>query len=79
LQGERLSVQLSGTTPDQLASWLRQARESAQALPVQAQLKQASAETTTPNPSSKTPQAPREPDAAGNPVRWNGSLLLSLP
>ena len=79
LQGERLSVQLSGATPEQLAAWLRQARESAQALPVQAQLKQASAETATPNPSSKTPQATREPDAAGKPVRWNGSLLLSLP
>lgn len=65
LQGERLSVQLSETSPEQLASWLGQARERAQALPVQAQLQQAS-------PASKT-------DATGQAVRWNGSLLLSLP
>jgi len=65
LQGERLSVQLSGSTPEQLASWLKQARERAQALPVQAQLQQAS-------PASK-------PDASEQAVRWSGSLLLSLP
>jgi general secretion pathway protein M len=65
LQGERLSVQLSGTSPEQLASWLKQARERAQALPVQAQLQQA-------NPASK-------PDASEQAVRWSGSLLLSLP
>ena len=65
LQGERLSLQLSGTSPEQLASWLKQARERAQALPVQAQLQQA-------NPASK-------PDASKQAVRWSGSLLLSLP
>jgi general secretion pathway protein M len=65
LQGERLSVQLSGTSPEQLASWLKQVRERAQALPVQAQLQQA-------NPASK-------PDASEQAVRWSGSLLLSLP
>lgn len=65
LQGERLSVQLSGASPEQLASWLKQARERAQALPVQAQLQQA-------NPASK-------PDASEQAVRWSGSLLLSLP
>ena len=65
LQGERLSVQLSGTSPEQLAYWLGQARERAQALPVQAQLQQAS-------PTNK-------PDASEQAVRWNGSLLLSLP
>jgi general secretion pathway protein M len=79
LQGERLSVQLSDTTPEQLAAWLGQARERAQALPVQAQLKQASVQAAPPNPSSQTAQATRAPESAGNPVRWNGSLLLSLP
>jgi general secretion pathway protein M len=65
LQGDRFSVQLSGASPEQLASWLKQARERAQALPVQAQLQQAS-------PTNK-------PDASEQAVRWNGSLLLSLP
>ena len=41
LQGDRVSVQLSGTSPERLASWFTQARERAQALPVQAQLNQA--------------------------------------
>jgi general secretion pathway protein M len=83
LQGERLSVQLSGTSPEQLASWLKQARERAQALPVQAQLQQASAESSGPasGPTSltKMPSPASKPEANGQSVRWNGSLLLSLP
>lgn len=67
LQGDRLSVTLSGTTPAQLAAWLAQAREQAQALPVQAQLQQM--------------PAPPAAKAAGtdSPVLWGGSVLLSLP
>jgi general secretion pathway protein M len=79
LQGERLSVQLSGTSPERLASWLTQARERAQALPVQAQLNQANAENTQPNASSKKPSPSSEPEAVSNGIRWNGTLLLSLP
>lgn len=69
LQGEQLSVILSGTPADQLAAWLSNARERAQALPVQAQLQ----------------QTPTAKDASKNladvnlAVRWSGSLLLSLP
>jgi general secretion pathway protein M len=79
LQGERLSVQLSGSTPEQLASWLKQARERAQALPVQAQLQQASPESAGPTPTTKMPSPASKPEANGQSVRWNGSLLLSLP
>lgn len=83
LQGERLSVQLSGTSPEQLASWLKQARERAQALPVQAQLQQASPAASGPaaGPTSPTKLSSpgSTPDAAGQAVRWNGILLLSLP
>jgi general secretion pathway protein M len=87
LQGERLSVQLSGSTPEQLASWLKQARERAQALPVQAQLQQASTESAGPaagkvsGPTSTTKMSSpaSQPDTTGQAVRWNGSLLLSLP
>ena len=82
LQGERLSVQLSGTSPERLASWLKQARESAQALPVQAQLNPAHADKPGPSASSKkpSPSNPPSPSEAGShDVRWSGSLLLSLP
>jgi general secretion pathway protein M len=67
LQGERLNVTLSGTTPAQLAAWLSQAREQAQALPVQAQLQQ------------QPPPAAAKASGADSPVLWSGSLLLSLP
>ena len=83
LQGERLSVQLSGTSPEQLASWLGQARERAQALPVQAQLQQASPPAPGPATgqasSTKTSSPAGKPDTTSQPVRWSGSLLLSLP
>lgn len=79
LQGERLSVQLSGTSPERLASWLAQARERAQALPVQAQLNQSNAENTQPNASSKKPSPSSASEADSNGIRWNGTLLLSLP
>jgi general secretion pathway protein M len=69
LQDEQLSVILSGTSADQLAGWLGQAREQAQALPLRAQLQQ----TALAADGSKTP-------ADGDrTVRWSGSLLLSLP
>ena len=38
LQGEQLSLSLSSTPADQLATWLSQAREQAQVLPAKAQL-----------------------------------------
>jgi general secretion pathway protein M len=69
LQGEQLSVSLSGTPADQLAMWLSQARERAQALPVQAQLQQ------TPSATDGV-KTPADGDRA---VRWSGNLLLSLP
>lgn len=82
LQGERLSVQLSGTSPEQLASFLMQARARAQALPAQAQLNQAHADNSGPRASGKKPSPsnpPGSPEANSHDVRWSGSLLLSLP
>jgi general secretion pathway protein M len=69
LQGERLSLILLGTSAEQLASWLVQAREQAQALPVQAQLQQ------TPLPTDVTKISAAGPST----VRLSGTLLLSLP
>lgn len=79
LQGDRLSVQLSGAAPEQLASWLGQARERAQALPVQAQLQQASAKASGPASPTSMANTPSKPDLSNGPVLWNGTLLLSLP
>ena len=79
LQGDRLSVQLSGNSPEQLAAWLAQARERAQALPVQAQLQQASAKVSGPASPTSMPSTPSMSDPSSGPVLWNGTLLLSLP
>jgi general secretion pathway protein M len=73
LQGERMAVTLSGTSPEQLATWLVQARTQAQALPVQAQLQQMPA-ANAPATATAKPSAQRD-----QPVRWSGTLLLSLP
>ena len=50
LQGERATLSLEAATPQALARWLGQARENAQALPVQAQLQ------NTPDPEPGEPQ-----------------------
>ncbi|MEK7346914.1 MAG: type II secretion system protein GspM [Pseudomonadota bacterium] len=69
VQGDRLSVTLLSTPANQLTVWLRQAREQAQALPVQAQLQQ------VPTP----PTAAKAPASGDSAVRWSGTLVLSLP
>jgi general secretion pathway protein M len=84
LQGERASLSLSAAPAEALARWLSQARERAQALPVQAQLQHSTAAATpsrtsasSPKPASAPPPA-GQPDA-GSPVLWRGTLLLRLP
>jgi general secretion pathway protein M len=79
LEGERLSVQLSNTSPERLASWLGQARERAQALPVQAQLQRSPAETAKPKAPNSASNATDKPELASPQVLWQGRLLLSLP
>jgi hypothetical protein len=79
LQGDRLSVQLSDTPAEKLADWLGQARERAQVLPVQAQLRQPPADNAKPPAANTAASAMGKPDEASRPVRWQGSLLLSLP
>lgn len=64
MQGERLNVSLKSASSQQLAHWLVQARERAQATPEQAQLQQ------TPAPSA---------DASPQDVRWSGTLVMRLP
>jgi general secretion pathway protein M len=71
VQADRATLSLQATPAAELTRWLSQAREQALALPVQAQLQQA----TPASGSAKTPP-PADTDVG---VRWNGTLVLSLP
>jgi general secretion pathway protein M len=62
-QGERMTVQLKAVPAVALAQWLSQAREQAQALPLEAHL------TRSPATSNATASTPS----------WDGSLVLRLP
>jgi general secretion pathway protein M len=64
VQGERVAVQLKGVSATGLSNWLAQARQQAQALPVEAHL--------TRNPVTGTPTTASSPT-------WDGNLVLSLP
>lgn len=65
LQGEQVRVSITAVPAPDLASWLSQAREKAQALPLTAQLQQV-------KPHS-------EPTGDAPPVLWSGQLTLRLP
>ena len=67
VQGERISVQLKAVPAPTLANWLTQARNQAQALPVEAHLTRGNAPATN------------NATAAKSAVVWDGSLVLSLP
>lgn len=64
LAGERASLALKGVGADALAAWLVQARSNAHAVPMEAHL------TRSPAPAA---------GAAAGPVRWDGTLVLTLP
>lgn len=65
LQGDQLRLSMVATPASALASWLGQAREQAQALPLNAQLQRV-------NPSSDAAATDAEP-------LWRGELTLRLP
>lgn len=66
VQGDSATLSLQSAPAAALALWLRMARDNAQALPIQAQVEQAS---------------PADPDSTdqGPEVTWRGSLVLRLP
>ena len=70
VQGERVSVQLKSVPAPVLVNWLAQARNQAQALPLEAHLTRGKA-TSSNNASA--------PAAANAEVVWDGTLVLSLP
>ena len=66
LSGDRATLTLQGVQADALANWLAQARNNARAVPQEAHL------TRSANP--------RQGNGAPTPtVRWDGTLVLSLP
>ena len=69
--GNRATVTLKGASPDGLAQWLLQARINARAVPSEVRLVKAAAASPTPGGS---PAA-----SATNPVRWDGTVVLTLP
>ena len=77
VQGDRVSVQLKAVPAPILANWLAQARNQAQALPVEAQLTRGNA--TTSNLSASASASASTSATANSVVVWNGSLVLSLP
>ena len=94
LQGEHATLSVEAVPPEALARWLSQARESAQALPIQAQLQQTTPSAppsangsaknrTTPGQALAPIPAPLTDQAmpvnAGETVLWRGSLVLRLP
>ena len=69
VQGDRVAVQLKAVPAPTLASWLTQARNQAQALPVEVHLTRTNA-TSISNSASA---------AANSTIAWDGNLVLSLP
>ena len=69
--GNRATVTLKGASPDALAQWLLQARINARAVPTEVRLVKAAAASPAP---AGSPAA-----SAANPVRWDGTVVLTLP
>jgi len=73
-QGERATLSLNAAPADALARWLSLARESALALPEQAQLQQSTTPNLTPAKGKSAPTT-----TPHNEVVWRGTLVLRLP
>ena len=64
-------------TRSAIAQWLAQAREQAQALPVQAQLQQAPVDPIAQAKGKNAVMRPAPSQDTG--ARWRGTVVLSLP
>jgi general secretion pathway protein M len=74
--GEGVTIALRATPADALAQWFAQARGNARAVPREAHLTRAAQQNGTPNPS---PAAAAAKGADPSRVRWDGTLVMSLP
>ena len=63
VQGDRATLSVESAPADRMARWLSQARERAQALPVQAQLQQAAPPSTNANAAAPLAGKPAMPSA----------------
>lgn len=80
-QGERATLSVEAAPALQMARWLSQARERAQALPLQARLQHTQAPAKGPGPASAGPTATAgriSTDKDGG-VHWRGTMVLRLP
>lgn len=73
--GNRATVTLKGASPDVLAQWLLQVRINARAVPSEVRLVKAAVPATPANPVTGTASAV----VTANPVRWDGTVVLTLP
>lgn len=85
-QGDQANLRVEAAPADQLARWLSQARERAQALPLQAQMQQTQPSAVPVKGLPPGPAAPTGPAASANvsgdkasSVYWRGTLVLRLP
>ena len=69
--GNRATVTLKNASPDALAQWLLQARINARAVPTEVRLVKAA--LASPTPGGLPAASP------ANPVRWDGTVVLTLP
>lgn len=69
--GNRATVSLKNASPDALAQWLLQARINARAVPAEVRLVKAATAAALP--------ADAAAGTSPNPVRWDGTLVLTLP
>lgn len=76
--GDRATVRFQQVTPDALAQWLQQMRESAHALPVQVEIQQAKAASAPANAATAPAAAPTV-SVPASALRWSGTVVLSLP
>ena len=81
--GNRATVTLKGASPDLLAQWLLQARINARAVPSEVRLVKAAPPAIPANPPASPPANPVPGAApavvAAIPVRWDGTVVLTLP
>lgn len=80
-QGERATLSVEAAPAAPMARWLSQARERAQALPLQAQFQHTQPPTKGPSAGPAAPSAPAAAAASekASGVHWRGTVVLRLP
>ncbi|VTU20614.1 type II secretion system protein GspM [Variovorax sp. PBL-E5] len=77
--GEGVTIAMRGAPAEALAQWLAQARSNARAVPREAHLTRATQGSNTPSSSPPSRPAPAQNAADTSRVRWDGTMVMSLP